>query len=236
MIETQQPSLSQRSSTQWWAIAGVITTSALVIGGCVWSATAGGEPAWVVFSDMASVTFSHPLVSAISSLAIMMWTAAAAVSLFAGAQAKRMGRNQESRFLVMFGLLTALLALDDQFLLHEWFLPLLPFGSQSLYVALYALLVVAFIATQHSMLRRGYPIVLLVGALFLCGSVGLDTAGDMLGYRPPTAGLGEDTFKFIGIGLWLTYAILTAWRCTQLDQRKTNSTAGLAMGQPEEKQ
>lgn len=212
-------SLSKSSSRQHAArlphdlplIAIIVASAVALLGLLLVAAKYVGMEPWRLFADATSIANSNPLSSAISSLGIMAWTASAAMTLLAGAATRTYGNYTRSWFLLIFGGLCLLLAIDDQFLLHEWFLPLLPFGSQSLYVALYGLVFAGFVLTQRTQLRQESPWIFGAAVLFLAGSVAFDTAGDALGYKPVWAGPVEDSLKFIGVTLWLGYAVRIAW-------------------------
>ena len=126
-------------------------------------------------------------------------------------------KHQQSRFLFFLGGLSLLFAIDDQFLLHEWFLPQMPWGSQTLYIWLYAVLLVVFCVTQRSTLRKSSPLVLIAAVTFLASSVAFDAAGDAFGFKPTWAGITEDCLKFIGVALWLGYATTVSAKAIRSD-------------------
>ena len=223
--EKQRPSVSRRDvRIIALTLAGALTLLALLLALAV---TSGMEP-WKLFADATSVANNNPLSSAISSLSIMSWTAAAAVTLLAGAVAVTHQAQAESRFLVFFGAWSLLLAVDDQFLLHEWYVPMLPFGGQSLYVVGYGIVFIGFVLTQWATLQRQSPLLFATAVAFLLGSVCFDTAADAFGFKPVWAGPTEDSLKFLGVVLWLSYAVSISWRSLKRGDRPVDDHNYLA--------
>ena len=162
------------------------------------------------FRDMAAVADVHPFTSAVSEVGILIWTVAAAVSLFTAAIMRGRGRPDLMRFSLFFGVLSAILALDDQFMLHEEFMIEVPY-RQSAYVVLYGGTLIAFLVTQRSLLLdRLLP--LFLGALgFLAASTVADTISDRFHVESVPLSLGEDVLKVVGIVLWCAYGLVRSY-------------------------
>ena len=195
----------------------VVGCAVLVVAFFLAAAVVTETSTWRLFADISSVAYVVPLTGAISAIGIMGWASSAAISFFAGILAMTDGKRQQSQFLFFFGGLSLLFALDDQFLLHEWFLPQMPWGNQTLYILLYVVLLLAFCVTQRSMLRENSPLILVVSVAFLASSVAFDAAGDAFGFKPPWAGPTEDCLKFIGVALWLGYAATVSAKAIRSD-------------------
>ena len=209
-------------------IALVLTSALLLLALFFAMAVASEMEPWKLFADATSVANANPLSSAISSLSIMSWTAAAVVTLLAGAVAVTHQARAESRFLLFFGAWSLLLAVDDQFLLHEWYVPMLPFGGQSLYVVGYGMVFISFVVTQRATLRRQSPLLFATAVAFLLGSVCFDTAADAFGFKPVWAGPTEDSLKLLGVVLWLSYAVAISWRSLQRGDRPVDDHTYMA--------
>jgi hypothetical protein len=102
--------------------------------------------------DPAALTGAHPFLGVASNAGILLWAAAAAISLFTAALLADSARNGEARkFLRGAGLLTCWLMLDDLFLFHEWLFPSVLGVPQALvlagYVAVVALFLLRFAAS-----------------------------------------------------------------------------------------
>ena len=212
----------------------VVGCAVLIVAFFLAAAVVTETSTWRLFADISSVAYVVPLTGAISALGIMAWASSAAISFFAGILAMTDGKRQQSQFLFFFGGLSSLFALDDQFLLHEWFLPQMPWGNQTLYILLYVVLLIAFCVTQRSMLRENSPLILVVSVAFLASSVAFDAAGDAFGFKPPWAGPTEDCLKFIGIALWLGYAATVSAKAIRSDVKSAHKDDSQFSSEPED--
>ena len=137
----------------------------------------------------------------LSQIGIFFWSATAAICLFG---AKVLSRHPESLkirgFLVVSGLLTLVLGLDDAFLLHEEFFPSIGVSQKMVFVIYAGILIFYLIRFSSVILETEY--VLLGMALFFCG---ISIVVDWLQSRGIDLHLLEDGAKLVGIVSWLAY-------------------------------
>ena len=161
-----------------------------------------------------------------SNLGVVLWTAAAAICLFAGTQVTSGTDRQARQFLLYAGLLTLVLMLDDLFMLHE------NFGDQLVYV-LYGAGLLYYMARFYRLILKLDVVVFALCLPLFGNAVLLDLAPWRLlpgeGIEVPQAiasspierdavrHLGrelryllEDGFKFIGICCWAAFHIRAA--------------------------
>lgn len=174
---------------------------------------AGGEP-------------SQFYLGLFSNLGVVLWTAAAAICLFAGRQLTGGTDSQARQFLVYAGFFTLVLMLDDLFMLHE------NYGERLVYM-LYGAGLLYYIVRFYKLILR-LDVVLFVLCLPLFGNaVLLDLApwrllpaegievsqavasSPIQGEEIPRSGrelryLLEDGFKFVGICCWAAFHIRAA--------------------------
>jgi hypothetical protein len=179
---------------------------------------AGGEP-------------SEFYLGLFSNLGVVLWTAAAAICLFAGSELPGVTNRAARHFLLYAGLFTLLLMLDDLFMLHE------NYGDRLVYV-LYAIGFLYYVIRFFRLILR-LDVVLFAIAVPLFGSaVLLDLAPWRLlpgeGIEVPQAVasspidrdevrhfgrelryLLEDGFKFVGICCWAAFHIRAAKQLRQ---------------------
>ncbi len=150
-----------------------------------------------------------------SSLGVLLLSSTAAVCLFSAIVLRWFqGRSEWSSFLLFAGSVTAYLALDDLFLLHEIVFPKELHIPQNAVILGYSLVIGLFLAAfARTILRTDF---LLLGAafVFFAGSLAVDAvyeesdfrltfiADDFLGRH-----LVEDGFKLVGIAVWAAYFI-----------------------------
>lgn len=153
---------------------------------------------------------AHPLTGILSQLGVLGWCAAATIGLFA---AGLPSVGSAALFLRCTGLLSAGLALDDFFQIHDYILPIM-LGVPEKLAHLAIILAVASWLTcfRTSIAATRWPILVIALAL-LAGSMGFD-----LVLEPLLRGLGdwsalaEDGPKWLGIVFWLAYSVDTARR------------------------
>lgn len=181
--------------------------TAVVLAVAAVAAGAAGVPVGSLVRDTA-VTAGQPAhTGALSAACIMFWAAAAGIALTA---------SRHDPLLRDLGLLTVLLALDDQYQLHEHVLPSAGIPDLVVYAAYGA--AAGYIAVRHRarLLSDAALPVLLLGAVLLAASVGIDVVEPALpdALRPPEGVrvYAEDGSKLCGAALWLYYVVVRARR------------------------
>ena len=147
--------------------------------------------------DPAQVYNTSAVVGFLSHLGILVWTASAAICFFTSGL---IDRRSNRRFFLYSGLLSTLLVLDDEFLLHEIVFPnYLGIPENYVYLGYICLIFAYFIYFHRQILKNNY-ILLLISSMALGLSLGLDLI-------IPSATALEDCFKFAGIVFWLAYFV-----------------------------
>lgn len=160
---------------------------------------AAGIDAELVLRDLAQ-TCKVPLgVGLLSNLGYLLWTAAAAIALFAALSGVTGARGRHRQLLLLGGGFSLLLALDDMFLLHDRYV-----GATFLYV-LYAAFAVALLLRYRRLVPALGGMSFLVAVALLGGSVILDALQEMLPFGYNAVQLVEEGFKFLGIAAWLFF-------------------------------
>lgn len=152
----------------------------------------------------------------ISNLGIMIWSAAAAVSLFGYGVSRWQGTGGHTRpLLLVAGLVTLVLTLDDLFMLHEVVLPDLGV-PQNLVYATHAVMLVGFVAVfWRTILRTPWVLLVLAYAGF-----GFTVFADFLAPLVTIPGMYvfEDGSKLFGIVSWCAW--LTMVSAHQITMRR----------------
>ena len=108
-------------------IAPVLTVAYVAISGVLISVAIIGAWYDVPMSgftrDPAAVHNANPFTGVLSNIGILFWCSAAAVCFFSAAIQVKEARVKIVPFLLFSGLLTAVLLLDDLFMLHETVIP-----------------------------------------------------------------------------------------------------------------
>jgi len=169
------------------------------------------EPKWMFLDTVTAARFSENCCSTsygfISNLGIMLWSATAAVCLFAGCVFAQINARSLMWFALSAGLLNGLLALDDAFLLHENVLPY--FGiPQNLVLATYVALALAYAAASWRIILAADYIILFVAGTAVAVSLLVDTVFSSL---VPSLVYIEDSAKFFGIFSWASFHMTTLY-------------------------
>ncbi|HEY7739215.1 MAG TPA: hypothetical protein VIB01_01235 [Steroidobacteraceae bacterium] len=190
----------------WRRIAALHLPALALLAVVAATAWATGIPPARFTMDPAALAGAHPLLGAVSSIGVLLWAAAAAICLFTALLLRgRCAQRGYARLLLAAGLLTAWLALDDLFMLHEWFFPVMLGIPQPIVLAGYAGMV-GLLMVRFSVLIADTDCLLLGLALaFFAASA----AADQL----PGAWFGtwgwlyllEDGCKLLGITGWSGY-------------------------------
>jgi hypothetical protein len=141
---------------------------------------------------------------ALSHAGVALWFFAAGAALFAASRlAETAGRR---RFLLVLGVVSAALGVDDVLQVHEAVGEVVGAGlADEVVQALYALAFLAFLVHRRAIVAET-PWVLLAGAGgCFAVSLALDAA-------PGDPHVVEDGAKFVGIALWAAYLWLAAGR------------------------
>ena len=174
-----------------------------------------GFPVAVLTQDTATMGQLHPLTGMLSNLGVLLWCVAATACWFSAWlgftvwPAAQPGKTVTISFLALSGALTAILLLDDFFLIHEALAPDYLGIDEPIVLLCYAVLSLTYVVIYRNVIRDTEYLLLLSAGGFFAVSVGIDLLGPELG-RWRT--LWEDGAKFLGIANWCLYYVKTALR------------------------
>lgn len=152
---------------------------------------------------------------AVSSAGVVVWSAGAAICLFAAIVLNTLGRAaSKSVFMLSAGLFTGILAFDDLYLVHENVLP--AFGvSQPVTYGAYGLLGLGYLALSWREILNHRFGLLAVAIVLLAISVVIDWFFHSdLALRI----LLEDGAKLCGIFAWTAFHAAAAWKAITVDE------------------
>ena len=158
--------------------------------------------------DVAAIASLPPYLGMVSSVGILLWTAAATLAL---ATAAILARHQAPkalwRFFLGFGLLTTVLMLDDFFMFHDRLFPRFLGLPEKATVAIYGTALL-YILIRFRAIYRAMPCFFLWAALLgFALSLLVDLVPETL---IPYHHLFEDGCKLLGITGWLAFVAQAA--------------------------
>lgn len=150
--------------------------------------------------DMAAIAHVHPLIGVVSNVGILLWCATAAICLFGRSLLREQGLHAEASFLLWAGLLTAMLLVDDLFMIHEYIAPVHFHVNEKVVLAVHACIAAAY-------LLRHRRLILTANYQLLAAAIGLFTASILVDITDAHGwwSLAEDGFKVLGIASWFGY-------------------------------
>jgi hypothetical protein len=141
----------------------------------------------------------------LSTLGVLLWWTSVAACLLAGIVLRTSGEASARPFFAA-ALLSALLAVDDAFLVHDILFEQIFEIHGNFVFAAFALLFVLFVALFRDLVRASpWPLLALAVALF-----GASTVVDGLDPTSNDLDLLEEGLKFLGIVTWSTYFVWLA--------------------------
>tara|TARA_B100001250_G_C19767744_1_gene775586 strand:+ start:530 stop:1138 length:609 start_codon:yes stop_codon:yes gene_type:complete len=153
----------------------------------------------LVIRDLAQ-TCGYPIgVGLISNLGILMWSASASVALFTSLSGL-IEKNENSNFLLLGGILSLILCLDDFFLLHDKYI-----GPDFLYIT-YSIIGIYMLIKFRKIIINIEFSTFIISVCSLALSILFDTyIQGMFPGKYINVQLLEEGFKFIGIVCWMNF-------------------------------
>ena len=171
---------------------------------------ARGLPPYLLTRDPAAIHGTSAFLGALSNLGVLLWAAAASVTLFTARLLGGAARIRSVRtFLLQAGLFTSWLMLDDLFMLHERSLPDRLGLPQPLTLSIYGTLAVLMLARHRELIARTdhRPLAMAFG-FFACSATIDQGPGGWHAWTSLV--LVEDGTKLLGIVSWLAYFATTS--------------------------
>jgi len=161
--------------------------------------------------DPAAIFRFHPFTGVLSHLGILVWCATSAICFFTSVLLAKKGNILFGKFLLVSGLVTSFLLLDDLFMFHEFVFPkLLHIPQKAVYVGYLVLMFMFFMTFKSIIIQTEYTL-LFAACLFF----GLSIICDVFLPQRGIEYLVEDGFKIIGIVTWAIFFARTCINQTQ---------------------
>lgn len=182
----------------------VIVPATCFFYGAVWVLHQQGFTIEETIRDMAQSANISSFLGFVSNIGIWLWVSASAISFFAAWSPVVRTNSAQRSFLLLTGLFSLLLAVDDFFMIHDRYV------HQKIMYALYA------VCAGTLLFRHFTRILSIDGVAFVsaCGFLGASVLTDLLQFVLPmsytTQQLFEEGFKFIGAAGWLYFSCKSA--------------------------
>jgi len=152
----------------------------------------------LVVRDLAQ-TCGYPIgVGMISNIGILLWASSGAITLFVSIS--KLAEREIAKLLLMGGIFSAILCVDDFFLLHDRYV-----GPDFLNITYLSMTILMLIKFWKVLLKIGL-LPIIISLLFLSSSVFFDSIlQKLLSENYELIQLYEEFFKFLGIACWLNF-------------------------------
>jgi hypothetical protein len=195
-------------------LALIVGSGLLLVGACLLIGLANGFSLNELSRDPLATAGLHPLTGAQSTLGVLIWWSAASICTATWAVLRHTEVSTTLvRFFLWSGLVTAMLALDDQFQFHDK-LAHESFGLRERYViAAYGVVLGAYFLAFRRVIVRREPLLIGLAVAFAVLSVAGDLVSQQFVEAGEPAGPGEvlnfaeDTLKLLAIVSWSAYLI-----------------------------
>ena len=219
-------SIGRSASTPWWVYAiavlpPLLLCSAVLLQPWIPPADLFRDPLSVAHDAAAKGECCHAYYGFISLLGGLLWSAAAAIALFAATVLfTRQTAPTAQRFLLSAGLLTGMLMIDDVFQGHEFVYPTLFGISEPVTVGVYAVLLASHLWYFRQRIIEVGPGLLVVALVAFAVSVLTDlfVSHEVVWQRG-----GEDGSKLLGISSWTAFHWRAALYYTAADRSALSS-------------
>lgn len=194
------------------ALALALLPPVTLLGAIVLAHVLRGVPFTFLTRDQATLGGLHPLMGAVSTLGLILWAAAAAVSLLTALYLLRRGAAGAGFYLAS-GALSAWLLFDDGFLFHEVLAPNHLSISNEVVLAGLGLATAVWLGVFRATILKVGPFFLVLSLGFFALSLGVDAFADGAAGQAEDVSwriFFEDGPKWMGIACWLAFHVNAA--------------------------
>lgn len=176
--------------------------------------------------EPAETMMANPFTGLVSTLGVFVWVGTAAICAFCASLLGRRGERESSRFLGFAAAITAYVAFDDFFQMHEIILPSIGLVEKYTYLTLGAG-VVYFLYRYRSLVLAG-PVLILIASL---GLLGLSVIVDTIHERAQQLDnnwmtFAEEALKWLGLICWSGFFTHMAMKLAAGNAGAGDHTAG----------
>lgn len=168
-----------------------------------------GVPFGLLSRDPNNLSGAPFYAGALSNLGVLLWWTAATTALYGAALLWRGGGDPKTvGLLLSTGLLSAMLALDDLYMIHEVVAPRYAGIPNPVVVGFYVACTGVWALVHRQDILGHLPVVLGLAGIFFAVSIGVDEFATGL----PMWFIWEDGSKFAGIIGWVTWTCSISYR------------------------
>lgn len=153
-----------------------------------------------ILRDPAQQTGLSSFLGFVSNIGVWLWVSSAAICFYSVITNPWAGSKSLSELMLLLGLLSLLLAVDDFFLLHDRYV-----YSKGIFL-FYAICALAIFIRHYRKIIEIDGFTFLLAGLLLASSVEIDINQRKIPLDYPQVQLIEEGCKFVGAAIWLFFA------------------------------
>lgn len=161
--------------------------------------TSMGFTAEDVMRDPAQTMATSSFLGFLSNIGTWLWVSATAICFFSALSNDFSGQKQRMGMLILMGLFSLTLAVDDFFMLHDHYV------NQNYCYIVYAALSAAVLVRYRAILFTFDGLIFLIAGFFLAFSIAIDFIQPRYKQFYNVLQLAEEGSKFIGAATWLYF-------------------------------
>lgn len=181
------------------SILCVATPALLFYAVSVFMLTSSGFTLIEILRDPAQQTGLSSFLGFVSNIGVWLWVSSAAICFYSVVTNPWAGSKSLSEFMLLMGLLSLLLAVDDFFLLHDRYV--YPKGI----FLFYAICALTLLIRHYRKIMEIDGFTFLFAGLLLGCSVEIDLNQRKFPFEYAYVQLMEEGFKFVGAAIWLFF-------------------------------
>ncbi len=160
------------------------------------------NPIWKLAKDPAEVVKFPPYIGLLSNWGVILWVMTAAICLFGAVILKKQNAPRDTlRFILLSGLLSLVLGIDDLFLFHDRLLPKMLHIPEAFFYLIYFFVFLVYLISFTSQIMKYDYLLFWVSFLLLVTSRRIGAIIPFLDKFMTTG----DMLKYFGIVFWLAF-------------------------------
>jgi len=190
----------------------VVLPALLFYGASVLILTDSGFTLREILRDPARQTGLSSFLGFVSNIGVSLWVSPVAICCFSLLTGATRGQSRHTELLVLLGLLSLLLAVDDFFLLHERYV------YQKGIFLFYAVCVLTLLVRHFRRIIEIDGFSFMLSGLLLASSIIIDMKQRKIPFDYAHVQVVEEGCKFVGAALWLYFCGRTAAQRVSLEK------------------
>ncbi len=152
-----------------------------------------------IIRDTAQQSGASSFLGFLSNIGIWLWVSSAAICFFSVLTWKPSLDKKRRELLLLTGMLSILLAVDDFFMIHDRYI------DQNICYLTYAVLALLLLMRHHKMIIAIDGFAFLLAGFFLGSSIFTDVVQEHIPLSYEYVQIFEEGFKFVGAATWLYF-------------------------------